>query len=140
MGKLWTSVDKADYLAQDQKKYFDQGLFMFYILFVWLLSALALLITSKFVKGFEIKNFKSALIASLLIGLLNAVLRPLLLLLTLPINILTLGLFTFVVNAIVLRTAAGIMSSFKIADWMTAIIAAFVLAIVQILMNIFVIY
>ncbi len=113
---------------------------MFYILFVWLLSALALLITSKFVKGFEIKTFKSALIASLLIGLLNAVLRPILLLLTLPINILTLGLFTFVVNAIVLRTAAGLMSSFKIADWMTAIIAAFVLAIVQVLMNVFFIY
>lgn len=111
---------------------------MLYILLVWILSAAALLITSKLVKGFEIKDFKSALIASLVIGLLNAVLRPILLLLTLPINILTLGLFTFVVNAIVLRMAAGMMSSFKIADWMTAIIAAFVLVIVQILMNLFV--
>jgi len=111
---------------------------MLYILLVWILSAFALLITSKLVKGFEIKDFKSALIASLVIGLLNAVLRPILLLLTLPINILTLGLFTFVVNAIVLRMAAGMMSSFKIADWMTSIIAAFVLVIVQILMNIFV--
>ncbi|MEA9355140.1 phage holin family protein [Bacteriovorax sp. PP10] len=111
---------------------------MLYILLVWILSALALLITSKLVKGFEIKDFKAALIASLVIGLLNAVLRPILLFLTLPINILTLGLFTFVVNAIVLRLAAGMMSSFKIADWMTAIIGAFVLVIVQILMNIFV--
>ncbi len=111
---------------------------MLYILLVWILSALALLITSKLVKGFEIKDFKSALIASLIIGLLNAILRPILLLLTLPINILTLGLFTFVVNAIVLRMAAGMMSSFKIAGWMTAIIAAFVLVIVQLLMNIFV--
>ena len=113
---------------------------MLYILFLWFLSALALLITSKFVKGFEIKSFKSALIASLIIGLLNAILRPILLLLTLPINILTLGLFTFVVNAIVLRMAASMMSSFRITDWMSAIIAAFVLAIVQVLMNIFFVF
>lgn len=111
---------------------------MLYILLVWILSAVALLITSKLVKGFEIRDFKAALVASLVIGLLNAILRPLLILLTLPINILTLGLFTFVVNAIVLRLAAGMMSSFKIADWMTAIIGAFVLVIVQILMNLFV--
>lgn len=111
---------------------------MLYILLVWLLSAVALLITSKLVKGFEIRDFKAAMVASLVIGLLNAILRPLLILLTLPINILTLGLFTFVVNAIVLRLAAGMMSSFKIADWMTAIIGAFVLMIVQILMNLFV--
>lgn len=113
---------------------------MIYILLVWLLSALALFITSKLVRGFEIKDFKAALIASLVIGLLNAILRPILLLLTLPINILTLGLFTFVVNAIVLRLAAGMMSSFKILDWMTAIIAAFILVIVQLLMNIFVVF
>lgn len=111
---------------------------MLYVLLVWILSAVALLITSKLVKGFEIKDFKAALIASLIIGLLNAVLRPILLFLTFPINILTLGLFTFVVNAIVLRLAAGMMSSFKISDWMTAIIGAFVLVIVQLLMNLFV--
>lgn len=111
---------------------------MVHILLVWVLSAVALLVTSKLVKGFEIKDFKSALIASLIIGLLNAILRPILLLLTLPINILTLGLFTFVVNAIVLRLAAGMMSNFKIKGWMTAIIGAFVLVIVQLLMNLFV--
>ena len=111
---------------------------MVHILLVWVLSAVALLVTSKLVKGFEIKDFKSALIASLIIGLLNAILRPILLLLTLPINILTLGLFTFVVNAIVLRLAAGMMSNFKITGWMTAIIGAFVLVIVQLLMNLFV--
>ncbi|MBC7712259.1 MAG: phage holin family protein [Rhizobacter sp.] len=108
---------------------------MFYILIVWILSAVALLITSRLVKGFEIRDFKAAMIASLVIGLLNAILRPLLLLLTLPINILTLGLFTFVVNAIVLKAAAGMMSSFKIDRWMTAIIAAIVLVIVQLLIS-----
>jgi putative membrane protein len=87
------------------------------------------------VKGFEIKDFKAALVASLVIGLLNAILRPILLLLTLPINILTLGLFTFIVNAIVLRLAAGMMASFRIDRWSTAIIGAIVLVFVQLLIG-----
>jgi putative membrane protein len=111
---------------------------MISLLLIWLLSAVALLITSKLVDGFAIKDFKAALIASLVLGLLNAVIRPILLLFTLPINILTLGLFTFVVNAIVLRMTAGMMSTFKIENWKTAIIGAFVLMIVQLLMNLIV--
>ncbi|MBC7428799.1 MAG: phage holin family protein [Bacteriovorax sp.] len=110
---------------------------MLSILLIWILSAIALLITSRLVKGFEIQDFTAAMVASLIIGLLNAVLRPILILLTLPINILTLGLFTFVVNAIVLKTAAGMMKSFKIDRWMTAIIAAIVLVIVQLLISFF---
>jgi putative membrane protein len=108
---------------------------MMNLLLIWLLSAVALLVTSKLVDGFAIKDFKAAMVASLIIGLLNAVLRPILILLTLPINILTLGLFTFVVNAIVLKMAAGMMSTFKIDTWKTAIIGAFVLVIVQLLIN-----
>lgn len=108
---------------------------MISLLLIWLVSAVALLITSKLVDGFAIKDFKAALIASLIIGLLNAIIRPVLLLLTLPINILTLGLFTFVVNAIVLRMAAGMMKTFKIENWKTAIIGAFILVIVQLIMN-----
>lgn len=108
---------------------------MLHIILVWILSAIALLITSKLVKGFELKDFKAAMVAAVVIGLLNALLKPILFILTLPINILTLGLFTFVLNAVVLKAAAGLMKSFKIADWMTAIIAAVVLAIVQILLN-----
>ena len=108
---------------------------MLNLLLVWIVSAIALLVTSKLVKGFDIKDFKAAMIASLISGLLNAILRPILILLTLPINILTLGLFTFVVNAIVLKIAAGMMSSFKIDRWMTAIGAAVVLMIVQLLFS-----
>lgn len=109
---------------------------MLNIFLVWLLSGVALLITSKLVKGFEIKDFKSAMIASVIIGLFNAVLKPILFILTLPINILTLGLFTFVIIiAIVLRLAAGIVSGFKINGWATAIIAAIVLTFVQLLIS-----
>ena len=108
---------------------------MLHILLVWILSAIALLITSKLVNGFELKDFKSAMVAAVVIGLLNALVKPILFVLTFPITLLTLGLFTFVLTAIVLKLAAGMMKSFKIADWTTAIIAAVVLAIVQVLLN-----
>lgn len=108
---------------------------MLHIVLVWILSAVALMVTSRLVKGFEIKNFKSALVASLVIGLLNALLKPILFLLTLPISILTLGLFTFVVNAVILKIAAAMLRSFKIDSWGAAIGAAVVLVIVQIVLN-----
>ena len=106
---------------------------MFNLILVWVLSAAAIFITSKLVKGFEVRSFGSAMFASLIIGFLNMVLRPLLLLLTLPVNILTLGLFTFVVNAIVLRLAAGMLKNFDIKGWTPAIIGAFVLVVINII-------
>jgi putative membrane protein len=105
------------------------------LILVWFISAAALLLTSKLVKGFEIKDFSSAMIASLMIGFLNMILRPILLLLTLPLNILTLGLFTFIVNAIVLKSAAGILKGFNIKTWGDAILGAVVLAFVQLLIE-----
>ncbi len=107
---------------------------MLHMLGVWFISAVCLLITAYFVPGFKINTFGSALIAVLIIGFFNMFLRPLLLLLSLPINILTLGLFTFVVNAVILKIAAGLMNGFEITSWTSAIIGALVLAIVQSLM------
>lgn len=104
---------------------------MFSMILVWLLSALAIFITSKLVKGFEVSSFGTAMLASVIIGFLNMVIRPLLLLLTLPVNVLTLGLFTFVVNAIVLRMAAGILKNFNIKGWGPAILGALVLVMIN---------
>ncbi|MCB0412643.1 MAG: phage holin family protein, partial [Bdellovibrionales bacterium] len=87
------------------------------------------------VPKFEVLSFGSALIAVAVIGLFNALIRPILLFLTLPINLLTLGLFTFVVNAIVLRMAAGILKGFNIDGWMPAIFGAVVLALIQALLG-----
>ncbi len=109
---------------------------MFIILLTWILTALALMLTSYLVAGFQITSFGGAMIASVLIGFLNAILRPILLFLTLPINFITLGLFTFVVNAIILRLAAGLMSSFSIDGWISAIIGALVLAVVQMIISV----
>jgi putative membrane protein len=108
---------------------------MLSLILVWVLSAVALLLTSKMIKGFEIQSFGSAMLASFVIGFLNMVLRPILLLLTLPLNILTLGLFTFIVNAIVLKSASGILKGFSIKTWGDAILGAVVLAIVQLLIQ-----
>ncbi len=106
---------------------------MLSLLLVWILSATAIFLTAKIVKGFDVKSFGSAMGASLVVGFLNMILRPLLLLLTLPVNILTLGLFTFVVNAIVLRLAAGMLKNFDIKGWGPAIIGAVILALINIL-------
>jgi putative membrane protein len=107
---------------------------MLTLILTWVLSAAALLITSKLVDGFEIKDFKSAMIASILVGFLNMTLRWILIILTLPINIITLGLFTFVVNAMILKAAAAFMDNFKIKTWGSAIIGALVLAIVNVIL------
>lgn len=106
---------------------------MMSLLLVWVLSAAGIFFTSKLVSGFEIKSFGSAMLASLLVGFLNMILRPILLLLTLPVNILTLGLFTFVVNAIVLRIAASMLKNFNIKGWGPGILGAFILAVINIL-------
>ena len=97
----------------------------------WILSALAVLLTSKIISGFQVSGFFSAMWAAALIGLANIVIWPILMFLTLPINILTLGLFTFVVNGAVLKLCAAILPGFKIDGWLAAILGAIVLSLVN---------
>lgn len=101
------------------------------LLILWLLSALFLYLTAAIVPGFLIRSFPSALLAAVVVGFFNMILRPLLLFLTLPLNILTLGLFTFVVQAIILRLAAGLLSGFEIKGWIPAILGALVMSLIQ---------
>jgi putative membrane protein len=101
----------------------------------WLVSAISLMVTAYLVPGFDVSSFGSALIASLVIGFANIVIRPLLLFITLPLNILTLGLFTFVVNGIVLKLTARFLTGFKIKNWPAAIFGAMVLSLVTYFMN-----
>jgi len=102
-----------------------------HLILLWLVSALFLYLTAAIVPGFVIRSFPSALIAAVVVGLFNMILRPLLLFLTLPINIITLGLFTFVVQAIILRLAAGVLSGFEIKGWIPAILGAVVMSLIQ---------
>ncbi len=104
---------------------------MMNLLILWLVSAVCLYVTAVIVPGFHLRSFSASFIAVAVVGLLNALLRPVLILLTLPINIITLGIFTFVVNAIILRVAAGLLKGFDIDGWFSAIIGAIVLALIH---------
>lgn len=108
---------------------------MFYALIHWLISALALIATSKLMPGFHVSRFASALWAAMLIGLANMFIWPVLMVLTLPINILTLGLFTFVVNGAVLKLCAGLLKGFDIDGWWSAIFGSMVLSLLNTLLH-----
>lgn len=103
---------------------------LFYLLH-WLVAGFALLITCKIMPGWRVKSYGSALIAAVVIGLADAIIWPLLIVLTLPVNILTLGLFTFVVNGAVLKICSGLLENFEIEGWWSAIIGALVLAMIS---------
>lgn len=86
----------------------------------WLLTALALLGITYFVTGIRVDNFYAALIAALVLGLVNALIRPVILVLTLPFNIITLGLFTLIVNALMFWFASSIVKGFHVAGFWPA--------------------
>ena len=106
-----------------------------YIIIRWVINALVLLGIAYVVPGFEVASFYSALIIVVILGLVNAVIRPILLLLTLPINILTLGLFTFVVNALMLWFVSSVVEGFAIAGFGAAFIGALILSFVSWLLS-----
>ncbi len=108
------------------------------LLLRWLLNAFALIVVSLIVPGFHIANFWAALVATLILGLVNAVVRPLLLLLTLPINILTLGLFTFVINASMILLVSTIVRGFTVDNFTAAFFGGIVLWLISLLSNVFV--
>ncbi len=106
-----------------------------YYLVYWLLSAMAVLITSKIVSGFQIKGFGSALAAALVISLANTFIKPILLILTLPINLITLGLFTLVINGALIKMSAALIKGFEVGSWMSAIFGALLLSLVNVALH-----
>ena len=99
----------------------------------WLLSALAVWLVAYFVRGFHVNGVASALIAALVIGLVNATLGVLLKIITLPLTILTLGIFWFVINALMLELASAIVPGFRIDNFFAAFWGAVVLSLVNML-------
>lgn len=96
------------------------------LLFKWLLSASALLSVAYLYPGVVVASFGSALVAALVIGLFNLVLRPLLVLMTLPVTLVTLGLFLFVINALLFWAAAGILDGFEVRDFGAALLGSLI--------------
>ena len=101
----------------------------------WLVSAAALYVTSLIVRGIEIQGIFPLLFAAVTIGVLNAVVRPFVLLLTLPLTILTLGLFALVVNALMLEITAGITSRLTVSSFWLAVLAALIITVVSAIVN-----
>ena len=92
----------------------------------WLLLAAALLLVAYLYPGVSVTSFGTALIAALVLGLLNTIVRPLLVLLTLPVTVLTLGLFLFVINALMFWAAASLLAGFNVAGFAAALIGSLI--------------
>lgn len=96
----------------------------------WLIATLSIIIAAYLVPGVSV-TLVGALIAAVVLGALNTLIRPILLVLTLPINVLTLGLFSFVINAVLIWLAAMIVPGFTVAGFGTALLYAIALAIIN---------
>lgn len=105
----------------------------------WGINTIALILTDYLVTGIYISSPWAALMAALLLGLVNAFIKPVIILLTLPINILTLGLLTFVINGILLSFVAWAIPGFIIAGFLWAILGALILSIISTLLSMFIV-
>jgi putative membrane protein len=100
-----------------------------YLLLYWIVSAMALGLTAFLTPGFRVRGFGTAMIATFLIAAANYYIRPVLIFLTFPITVLTLGFFIFVVDAIILRLCAAMLSDFEISGWISAVVGAILLSV-----------
>lgn len=108
---------------------------MLTLLLVWLINALCLLAVAHLVPGVHVVNFTSALIAALVLGLINTFIKPVLSLLTLPVTILSLGLFSFVLNALMFGLAAYFLSGFNVDGFWAALFGALVFGLLSWIAN-----
>lgn len=107
-----------------------------HLLLRWLLNALALLLVAVLVPGVTVDGFYAALIVALVLGIVNALVRPILIFLTLPINVLTLGLFTFVINALLFWFVSTVVKGFHVSGFAAAFWGALVLWAVSWITNV----
>ena len=108
---------------------------MFSILANWILSALIILLISQYLPGFIVNSFLTALTVALVLGIVNAFIKPVVMLLTLPINIMTLGLFTFVINALLIWGISAFVAGFTITGFVPALVGAIALWFINLLIN-----
>lgn len=96
------------------------------LLLKWLLSAAALLCVTYLYGGVQVQSFGAAMLAAFVIGLFNVILRPILVVLTLPVTIVTLGLFLFVINALMFWAAAGVLDDFHVTGFGAALLGSLI--------------
>ncbi len=95
----------------------------------WLLSAAALLLVAHLYQGVEVRSFSSALLAAFVIGLLNSIVRPILVVLTLPVTLVTMGLFLFVINALMFWAAASLLDGLQVRDFTAALLGSLIYSV-----------
>ena len=108
------------------------------LLLRWLILTLAIMTAAYLFSGIHVSGFGSALFAALVLGVLNAFFRPILLILTLPINVLSLGLFTFVINAVLLMMTSGIIGGLVVDGFGSALFGSLIISLVSLLLSSFV--
>ena len=104
---------------------------MIKLLVVWLINAVALIAVAYLMPGIAVSSFGAALVAALVLGLVNAIVRPILVLLTLPVTILTLGLFIFVLNGLLFWMVGSWLQGFEVAGFWPAVFGAIVFSIIS---------
>ena len=104
----------------------------------WVTTAFALWLTSLLVKGIEVDGAPALFVAAVVLGIFNAVLRPLVLVITFPINLVTLGLFTFVINGAMLKLTGDVVRGFSVNGFWSAVIGALLLSIISFALNLFI--
>lgn len=105
------------------------------VLMTWLINTVAVLLVSYLMKGFRVENFATALVFALVLGVINAAVRPLALFFGLPFTILTMGLFIFVINAAMLKLAGALVNGVRISSWGTAILASLLISVITSILN-----
>ena len=108
------------------------------LLIRWLILTIAIFITAYLIDGIYVAGFLSAFFAAAILGLLNAFFRPILLILTLPINILSLGLFTFIINAMLLMMVSGLIPGFQVYGFWSAVFGSLLISLVSWLLTSFI--
>lgn len=100
------------------------------IIIKWLIATVAIIITSYLLPGVTVSGFLAAVIAAAALGIINAILKPILVILTLPVNILTLGLFTLVINALLVMLMAMIVAGFEVKNFWWALLFGVILSVI----------
>ena len=101
----------------------------------WLLSAAALLLVAYLYSGVQVTSFTAALVAAFVIGLFNIILRPVLVVLTLPVTLVTLGLFLFVINALMFWAAAYVLDGFQVSGFVGALLGSLIYSVLGIVIE-----
>jgi putative membrane protein len=106
-----------------------------FLVLKWLIMAVSIVVAAHVIPGVTLASFWSAVLVALFLGIVNVLIKPVLILVTLPINILTLGLFTFVINAVLILLASSVIKGFHVSGFWVAMLFSIILSIVNYILS-----